>query len=172
MKTTTYGLLLAALLTCTNAFADAASRREKIAAIIEAQGLQQMFQQQLDQGLDSAGEIGRNVVQKIAQETGVSEADAKTRLEPIFRRYMERCASMFSAAELVDLWGRKYGQNLSEPELEQILRYYRSPVGKKDVAASQEAMVAFSQSMSTIGQQRLNDSLGQLMRELKEVAQK
>jgi hypothetical protein len=169
---TTYGLILAALLACTSAAADETARREKVAAIVEAQGLHQMFQQQLDQGLASAGELGRGIVRKIAQETGMSDAEAKSKLEPIFRRYMERCATMFTARELVDIWARTYGRDLSEPELDQVLAYYKSAIGKKDVASSKKSMSAFSQTMNSLGQERLNESLGQLMRDLKEVARK
>ncbi|MRD48069.1 DUF2059 domain-containing protein [Caenimonas koreensis DSM 17982] len=149
------------------AVADEATRRETIAKIVEAQGLTQMFQQQLDQGKASASDIGKNIVQKMLAETGAPRGQTDPRLEQVFQRYLERCAAMFSARELVDTWSQFYGKDLTESELDQILAYYQSPVGKKDVFASQTAMTGFSKTMSAQGQERLNASISQLMTDLK-----
>ena len=166
-------LVLAAFLVSAAAMAaEPGAREQKIAQIIEAQGLHQMFQAQLDQGLVSARETGQKVVQRLAQEAGASGPEASRKLEPIFRRYMERCATMFSARELVDVWSQDYGRGLSDAELDQILAFYRSSAGKKDVAASHAAMAAFAQKTASLGQARLDASLGQLMQELREAFRK
>lgn len=165
-------LALAVLLAGSIAHADDATKSAKIARIVEAQGLQQMFQAQMDQGLVTAREVGREVVRRMAQEAGMSQADAAAKLEPVFQRYLERCATMFTAKELVDLWTDAYGRDLSERELDQILAYYRSPVGRKDVAASRSAMGGFTQAVNAIGKQRFDASLGQLIADLKTAMQK
>ncbi|MDR7306510.1 DUF2059 domain-containing protein [Rhodoferax saidenbachensis] len=149
------------------AVADETTRREKIAKIVDAQGLTQMFQQQLDQGKASASDIGKSIVQKILAETGAPKGQTNSRLEQVFQRYMDECATMFSAKELVDTWSRFYGKDITESELDQILSYYQSPVGRKDVFASQTAMTEFSKTMNAQGQERLNASISQLMADLK-----
>jgi hypothetical protein len=163
----TLSALLIALFFCGTAVADEASRREKIAKIVEAQGLHQMFQQQLDQGKASAADIGKSIVEKMLAESGAAPVQKSPKLEQIFLRYMERCAAMFSATELVDTWSRYYGKDLTEGELDQVLAYYQSAVGKKDVLASQAAMIGFGKTMSDEGQIRLNASISQLMADLK-----
>lgn len=160
--------IVAIAIACGTAHADEASRRDKIVQIAEAQGLTQMFQSQLDQSVTSAADIGRSLVKKMLEEAGVTDPAAVARLEPIYRRYMERCASMFTAREFVDLWVKAYGEGLSEADLTQILAYYRSPAGRKEVASTQKAMVTFSQSMMALSRERLNASTGQLMQELKQ----
>ena len=165
----TLSVFVIGLLFLGGAVADEATRREKITRIVEAQGLDQMFQQQLDQGKASASDIGISIVQKMLAETGAPQGQANPRLEQVFQRYMERCAAMFSAKELVDMWSRFYGKDLTESELDQILAYYQSPVGKKDVFASQAAMAGFSKTMNTQGQERLEASISQLMADLKAV---
>lgn len=160
-------LFIVALLAWGAASADEASRRDKIAKIIEAQGLTQMFQQQMDESKETAGEMGKDIAKKLLSESGAPEGLQNPKVEQVLRRYMERCAAMFSARELVDTWATFYGKSLSETELDQVLAYYQSTVGRKDVLATQVAMTGFGQTMRTQGQERMNASIGQLMSELK-----
>lgn len=164
---------LAALVVGAASFAAGpAAKDQKIAQIIEAQGLHEMFQAQLDQNMASARQVGQNLVRKMAQEAAMSDAEAAAKLEPVFRRYMERCATMFSARELVEIWAEGYGRGLSDSDLDQILAFYKSPAGKKDVAATQAGMTAFAQKMNALGQARLGESVDQLMRDLKAAMRK
>ena len=156
-----------AILWSLHAQADEAARQAKIAQIIEAQGLQQMFQQQLDQSKAAAADIGKNLYRKMLAESGITEGQENPELEKVFAKYMERCATMFSAKELVATWSSFYGKDLSEADLTKILAYYKSPVGRKDVLASQSAMAGFSQAMAVEGEKRMSASIGQLMADLK-----
>jgi hypothetical protein len=162
-----YLLLAIALVFSGHVNANESARQAKISEIIEAQGLLQMFQQQLDQSKAQASDLGKNLYRKMLSESGINDGQENPKLERIFTQYIERCSTMFTAKEFVETWSRFYGSNLSEAELEKILAYYKSPVGKKDVAASQAAMVGFSQVMSAESQKRMNDSIGQLMADLK-----
>lgn len=163
-----YVLLAIALFISGNVNATESARQAKISKIIEAQGLQQMFQQQLDQSKAQASDLGKSLYRKMLSESGITDGQENPKLEAVFSRYIERCSTMFTAKEFVETWSRFYGNNLSEAELDKILAYYKSSVGKKDVAASQAAMVGFSQVMSAESQKRMNDSIGQLMADLKE----
>ena len=160
-------LFLVALLAWGAASADEATRRGKIAEIFEIQGLSQMLQQQMEESKAAAGEIGKSIVKKILAEKGIPEGQQNPQLEQVFRDYLERSATMFSAKELVDTWSTFYGENLSESELDQVLAYYKSPVGRKDVIANQLAMPRFGEFMRTQQQKRMNASIGQFMAEVK-----
>jgi hypothetical protein len=160
-------LLVIALLLSAYAYADDSARQAKIAQIVKAQGLQQMFQQQIDQSKAAAADTGKNLYRKMLAESGITEGQENPKLEQVFTKYLERCASMLSARELVATWSSFYGKDLSEAELDKILAYYKSPVGKKDVLASQVAMAGFSQAMSAEVQKRMEASIGQLMADLK-----
>jgi hypothetical protein len=162
-----YVLLAIALVISGHVNANESARQAKITKIIEAQGLQQMFQQQLDQSKGQARDLGKNLYRKMLSESGITDGQENTKFEQVFTQYIERCSTMFTAKEFVETWSRFYGKNLSEVELEKILAYYKSSAGKKDVAASQAAMVGFSQVMGAESQKRMNDSIGQLMADLK-----
>jgi hypothetical protein len=158
--------LLLALMFAVSAHASANEpvRQAKISQIVEAQGLLQMLQQQLDQAKIQASELGKDIYQKILAESGGKE---NSKIEQAFARYMERCSTIFTAEEFVEIWSRFYGSELSEAELDGILAYYQSPIGRKDVVASQAALLGFSQVVNAEGQRRINDAIGQLMSDLK-----
>lgn len=162
-----YLLLAIALASSGYVNANESARQAKISKIMEAQGLQQLFQQQLDHSKAQARDLGKDLYRKMLSESGISDGQENPKLEQVFVQYIERCSTMFNAKEFVEIWSRFYGNNLSEAELDKILAYYKSPVGKKDVTASQAAMVGFSQVVSTESQKRMNDSIGQLMADLK-----
>ncbi|MDR2208509.1 MAG: DUF2059 domain-containing protein [Azoarcus sp.] len=160
-------LVFFALVLSTHVHADEASRQAKIAQIVEAQGLHQMLQEQLDQSKALAAEIGRDTFRKMLLEIGIAEGEETKALEQVLVEFNERCAVMFSAKELVAMWSAFYGKDLSEADLDKILAYYKSPTGKKDVRAAQIAMVEFSKAMNAEGQKRLNESIEQLISDLK-----
>lgn len=162
-----YLLLTIALVISGHVNANESTRQAKISKIMEAQGLQQMFQQQLDQSKAQASDFGKNLYRKMLSESGIADGQENPKLERVFAQYIEHCSTMFTAKEFVETWSRFYGSNLSEAELEKILAYYKSSVGKKDIAASQAAMLGFSQVISAESQKRMNDSIGQLMADLK-----
>lgn len=160
-------LFLVALLVSGVACADEATRRDKIAEIIETQGLTQMLQQQMDQSKASVNDIGRNIARKILAERGIPEGQQNPKLEQVFRDYLERSTAMFSAKEIIDVWSTLYGNNFSEAELDQVLAYYKSSVGRKEAMANQVAMAGLGEFMKIQQKERVNALIGQLISDLK-----
>jgi len=160
-------LFLVVLCTWMPAVANEVQRQATIAKIVEAQGLQEMFQQQIDQSQASAVEMGTRMFKKILQEAGVPEGKEDPRLMEAFNRYLGRCSTMFTAKEMVVAWSSFYGKGLSDADLAKILAYYQSSVGKKDVQASQIAMAGFTKVMMVESEKRMADSVTQLMSEIK-----
>ncbi|QZA80957.1 DUF2059 domain-containing protein [Deefgea piscis] len=162
-------LFIIAVCFSTSVLASENNRDLKIAQIIEAQGLHQMFQSQLDQSKIAAQELGSDLVKKILRESGASEGDSNPKLEEAVNRNMARFSALFSAQDYVEMWTRFYGQSLSDAELEQILAYYKSSAGKKDVLASQSAMLQFAQEIHVEERKRMDVLTDQLISDLKAI---
>ena len=162
-----YLLAAIAFVVSAQAGANDLARQEKIAKIIEAQGLHQMFQQQLDQSRGQAAELGKDIYRKVLAESGIAPGQENPRLEQVFTRYVERCSTLFTADEMVATWARFYGSDLSTADLDKILAYYRSSAGKKDIAASQSALVGFSQALTGESRKRVGDAIEQLLADMK-----
>ncbi len=156
-----------ALLLSFNASANESSRKLKIEQIIEATGLHKMFQQQLDQSKIDAPIQGQKMFDQILADSGLTDTKKRAELEVIFKKFVEQLGSTFTAKELTETWILFYGKTLSEPELDAVLAFYLSPIGQKDVAASQNALTEFSKIMSTESAKRSNDIISNFLNELR-----
>ncbi|XVJ71386.1 MAG: DUF2059 domain-containing protein [Rhizobacter sp.] len=123
------------------------TRQDLVLRIAKAQGLTEMFEQQIGQMRDAARANGAELLEQATAASGAEKPTEKERAA--FERFSAKAHSMFSAKELVAIWTTHYGAGLSMEDLRQILRYYESPVGKKDVAANKQAMQPFSAWMAT-----------------------
>jgi hypothetical protein len=146
-------VLIATLFLCAQAHADEASKRAKIGKLIAAQGMEQMFQQQLDSSKTALVELGTKIMHSLG-DANTPPSAAEKLVEPIFNRFVQDAGAMFTARELVDIWSSQYGKDLTEAEIDKILAYYSSPIGQKDVRAAQTAMVGFSATLNPESEKR------------------
>lgn len=117
----------------------AADRTEKIRTLMEAQGLDQMFQQQIDSGrLEQRKQAKAALGQIMAQLKPTKEFDARFR--SAFDEFLKSVETPWSAQDIVAVWAKAYGERFSDQELDDLVAYYTSPLGKKDVMAAQEAL--------------------------------
>ncbi|MFI5012624.1 MAG: DUF2059 domain-containing protein [Hyphomicrobiales bacterium] len=142
-------------------------KQQKIAELIRTTKLQDMFEQQIAQSRASYLEFGKKILAQIQNESDVTDPAEKARLDAIFQRYLKRGTSLWKAEDLVALWSQHYGQDLSSDDLDQILAFYKSPIGQKAVAASQAATAAFTNALAIQSQQRLREAIEQLAADLR-----
>ena len=140
------------------------NRASLVRQIVVAQGLLELFDQQMVQQREAT----RSYATRMFQD-GVREAGGQSNPKEIaaFERLVSRANSVFTAQEFVDAWSAEYGKELSTSELTEILHYYESPTGRKDVAASKAAMVRFSQWAAQQGQARSASLISDFAAELK-----
>ena len=165
-------LFAVVLLFSAQAHAVETTRQLKIERIIEAQGLRQMMQQQLDQSKSAASEMGTDILTKVLAEEGLTPDQASPELKAVFQNFLEKTGAIFTAKELVDTWSQAYGSGLSDADLDNILAYYQSPTGKKEVVASQVAMQIFGRSVNAESQKRLNVLMTTFLADLKSASTK
>ena len=154
---------LSFILATANAAA-ADTRQDLVMRIAEAQGLTALFEQQIGQMREAARANGAELLKQARAASGSDEPTAKERAA--FERFSAKAYSMFSSKELVSIWTKHYGAGLSVEDLRQILRYYQSPVGQKDVAANKQAMQPFSAWMAIEGNTRGGDLIREFMVDL------
>ncbi len=165
-------VVIAALLLSTHAFADEASKRAKILKLAEAQGLEQMFQQQVDQSKTNLATLGRDLAAKAVLDSGQATGGKNPRVEKLIERTVERATHLLSAKEYADIWSRNFGKDLTEADVDQMLVYYKSPAGQKDVRASQLAMGSFTSAIGAETQKRFKVLMDDLVKDLKAGAKK
>jgi hypothetical protein len=139
------------------------ARAEVIQKIAASQGLFEMFEQQLVQQRDSMKGYAAKLFEQTTAETGM-QPNAKEKAA--FERFLAKAPTVFSATEITSMWTANYGKDLSVQELQGILKYYDSPIGRKDVAASKAAMISFSTWMNQEAQVRSTTLIKEMLQEL------
>ncbi|MDR2689714.1 MAG: DUF2059 domain-containing protein [Azoarcus sp.] len=135
--------LVLLLLLAVSSIAMGADRAEKIARLMEAQGLAQTFEQQM--------QMGREACKKQADDM-LSQVFVPLRITPEIEAKFKQAASDFITAaqptwtgkDVAEIWAKYYGENFTDAELDQLLAYYTSPLAQKEVAASRTALVQFN----------------------------
>jgi hypothetical protein len=136
--------------------------------IVLAQGLEEMFEQQIAAQRDSMKSYASKLFdQAIAETGGQSNVKQKAALE----RFLAKATTLLTSKEITTAWAATYGKNLSNEELRGILRYYQSPIGRKDIAASKVAMLSFSTWINQESQARAIPLVETLVQELKAAMQ-
>jgi hypothetical protein len=143
-------------------------KQQKIAELVRTTKLQEMFEQQVVQSRAAYVELGKKMFAQILDDDGSADPSKKARLDGIFQRYLQHGLSLWKAEDLVAIWSQHYGQDLGNDDLDQILAFYKSPIGQKAVAANQAASAAFTAEVTARSQARLREALQQLAADLRE----
>jgi hypothetical protein len=157
-------IIAVALLTfsCPEVFAQE-NRESLIRKIVEVQGVNKMFEEQYVQQRDAMTAQAKQIYAQIVEDVGEKEPE-KSR--EVFLRFMRKSSEMISVSEMTNRWISHYGANLSEQDLKDILAYYKTEIGKKDIAATQAAMKPFTAWLLLESQKRGEQVMAEFMKEM------
>ena len=119
--------------------AHAATREDKIRELMEVQGVLQMIEQQIDAGKEEARKQVKQVADQVMDKLS-PPADQQKAFKKAFDDYTLATSAPWAAKEIVTVWAKAYGSRFTDAELDGLLAYYKSPLGRKDVKASQDAL--------------------------------
>lgn len=168
MKTFVLASALSILLFATSSALAQDERNGLVQRVAAAQGLEEMFAQQIAAQRDSMKAYASKLFEQAIAEAG-GQANAKHKAA--FERFITKVSTVFSPKEITEAWVSAYGKDLSDQELQEVLKYYQSPIGQKDVAASKAAMVTYSTWINQESQTRVTPLLKSFVQEL-QAAQK
>ena len=159
------GLILAALLLVTTS-AFASSRVEKIQTLVNLWGLQEIFDQQkvaVQAQLETA--VSSNIGDSL--KSFELNAEYQERIRKIISNYVEAVTkSGMSGDEYVSEFMNQFGPAFTDEELDQLIVFYSSPLGKKEVTASKSAVPKVVQTMVLKSTEKLQNSMQNFTREL------
>ena len=136
---------------------------------METQGLLEMFEDQLALSRTQGQEQGRAMVdQMMAGLNPTPEFSA--RFDQAFDQFMSEIETPWSASEIVSVWSKYYGEYFTEDELSQLIKHYESPLGQKEITASRESMVKYSNHFSEAGKPILEKAVANYVKNLRLIA--
>lgn len=154
------------LLATLPVLAPASEREAKIAALMEAQGSLEMWQQQLATARDQTARQVDDLTAQFTSEFELGE-EQLAEFEAALREFMERLTTPWSAEAIVAKWAEFYGPHFTDEELDRLVAFYTSELGRKEVAASTAALAQFSQYFEQEGAALMEDATVAYMQRLK-----
>ncbi|WP_028863237.1 DUF2059 domain-containing protein [Psychromonas aquimarina] len=147
----------------------AGEKEAKIKTLMEAQGLLEMFDSQLEMGKIQGEKMGQEMMSQMLSQINPNE-EFQSRFQNAFNSFMGKMQAPWGAEEIVKVWGLYYGKNFSDHELDQLIEFYTSPIGKKEVAASKSALPEFSMHFQKLSEPIFQKATQEYITELKIVA--
>ena len=120
-----------------------ADRETKIGQLMKAQGLLPMFEQEMGEGRRRAREQAESMVQQLMSSLNPTK-EFQSRFQTAFDEFIKGTEPPWTAKDVVNEWARIYGAKFTDAELDDLLKWYTSPLGQKDTAASQAALPEFT----------------------------
>ncbi|GLS27230.1 DUF2059 domain-containing protein [Marinibactrum halimedae] len=143
------------------------SREEKIQTLMDVQGIFKIFEEQLEVARVQSESVALQIMDQTAKNLQFNEK-YKVRMELAFNAYMGKVTNPWSVAELVSVWMEHYGKHFTDEELDQLIVFYTSEIGKKDIAASQKALAEFTTHFQKLGTPIIENAYNEFITELKQ----
>ena len=160
-------LFISLIILASNAYA---GPQEKVAALMKAQGLDEMLESQFTmmqaEGIKQAEQMTKQIVSEFSLSREFEE-----KMVAATRIYVQTIQSSFSSAEIVSFWSRTYGSRFTEKELDGLLKYYNSPLGKKDIAVTKQALPVFNEYLLQKTSQVTERALSEYTSSLKSIVE-
>lgn len=115
------------------------NNNEKIRALMEAQGLLDTFSQQIASGKVRSRQIADNTIKQIFSGLPVPP-EFELKVTAAASEFIDAMQPTWGAQDIVDVLAKYYGSNFTDDELDQLVAFYTSPLGKKDVLVSRQAV--------------------------------
>jgi hypothetical protein len=122
-------------------------RDAKLAELMRLQGMGKELDQARESAQRGARQRAQSTTDRLLAEHPQTSADKRAAIDAASRRFLSEVDKSFDEQDAVQAWGRFYSQGLTDQELDAIIAYYRSPVGRKDVQASKAALPQFEKYM-------------------------
>ena len=152
------------------AMAFAETRAEKIETLIEAQGLLEMWQQQMDMSRAECKRQADMIYKQITSELRPNE-EFQERFKRAFHKFTDTIYNKWTAKDLVDAWTQHYGPKFTEEELDRLIAFYTSDIGQKEVRVTKAVTVDFTRQIQKESQPLLQNAIKEYVRDLTTVAE-
>ncbi len=127
---------------CINANAD--TKSEKVAELVEAQGLLDQWAAQIERHQEYFGVQEQTLVDGTLSRLNPNE-EFRLRFSSAIREFKEAAAAPWTAEYMVEIYSSFYGPHFSETEVDELIAFYSSNLGQKDVRSTRMATAEFAE---------------------------
>jgi len=162
-------ILLGILLGFSSVYADEASKAEKLKELMRVQGLYDMIEQQQMYSEAQAKSLEQQIMGNLENKYHGMIPEKKLAFKKATERFINYAKASWTVTDAVEAWQQYYGASVTEAELDQILAFYKSPIGQKHILATKMAMPKWNQYFAEKTQGTLEKAMQTYMKELDEI---
>jgi uncharacterized protein len=153
----------------TGARSDDSSKNAKLAELFKLTGLDRTLEQRRESCRKQAEAVRAQVMEQM-KATFPDGAPAWKKLDAAYTRFLEASQPAWTTDEAVQRYAQLYGAGVTEDELDQIIAFYRSPAGMKDIAASEAAIPQWNEFLAQKDQAVFQKNFERFLRDLKAIS--
>ena len=162
-------LIVAIALTALTTFPAVADTTQKVATLMKAQGLLEIWQQQIEMGKVEGKKQADKMLEQFMSQLNPSE-EFKKMFNEASNKFITKLQGNWSAEEIVEVWVKYYAPKFTESELDQLIEFYTSEIGQKEVQASKSTLVEFSNHFQKENDVIMKNAVNEYIRDLQVVA--
>lgn len=150
-------------------FADTTSKHDKLVVLMDILGIKEHLDQQIMLSREQSKQVTDQMFGLLKAKLSSMNQQEIERLQAAGEIFMKACEPAWTVDEAVSHWVQMYGEHVSEQELDQILLFYRSAAGQKDIEATKAVLPKWTGYFSKIDQKRLEEHMDIFMGEMDEI---
>ncbi len=143
-------------LSAHSAQADEVSKAAKLNELMVLQGRKESAQQRLEVHKRQMMEMGARALEQYRTQAGVSEGDPiYKKWQTAYERFLDVALPPWTAQEATDLYASLLARDLDEAEIDALLEFAKSPVGRKATLASNRASNEWQETLGKRAQESI-----------------
>lgn len=143
------------------------TRHEKLVRLTELQGMKGMISQQEEIARAQFARQLSGILEELKAQRGFTDDDPRWEaLITAARELMVALGNAISVDPAIEKWIELYGTGLADSDIDQILEFYESKAGKKDVEAASGALPKWTEYMMEESQRVVESGIDKFMKEV------
>jgi len=122
--------------------ADEVTKHQKLVNLMLLLGVNEVFKEDHHLCIEQAEAYSPQVLHREQADYfgGITPSDSKwADIVATYEAYVSELCSAIDEQQFIELYATSYGKYVTEKELDTILQFFRSPIGKKDIQATKMA---------------------------------
>jgi hypothetical protein len=144
-------------------------KKAKIQRYLQAVGLQDMFASKVAMQKERSEKLATEITDSIIPRDGRVTAEQKQKIREAMLGFLASCRETFTPERLATVYGEIYGAHVSEADLDGIIAFYESPIGRKDLAAGKAALPEYSNHFAKESEGLLQKKMAAYIAELRKI---
>ncbi len=123
---------------CNSVFADEISKKAKLVELMKLSGMTEIIEQARGKNKAMAAHYKAQMMEQISQGFKITDQTVLEKFEAEHQKFIEKLDQKWTIEDAVEKYTNLYGERMTEEEIDIVLNFRKSEVGKKSDKVSKE----------------------------------